>query len=327
MHRFILIFQVAVSDSPKNTKLHGANMALPIHALASLYAPGNITNVLAFVRRCYDYVRTKNQLGEYPQSFVSTLRTAETNEINRKLIAEITRAFLHRADPGAYHLLWEDQNVMVSHVIATNWVCKFESIICHFDQPIRPNIFPNLSNCLSSLVSDRRIRFWKILATRRACVGPIYPNHLRQRATGVSWEWILRVREIFAFICLWNPHQHHARHHDRFSYVTTNTWVRYELLVGWPFPSKYEAYLSTISISCIYSALECVFVFVHECTYISIITGSNHVAAHVSRLFLFLLFLVVLVVAVAVVVNVTIVAVACVQTFYHRPCENMKTFS
>lgn len=103
---------VAVSDSPNNTKLHGANMALPIHALASLYAPGNITNVLAFVRRCYDYVRTKNQLGEYPQSFVSTLRTAETNEINRKLITELTRTFLHKADPGAYHLLWEDQNVM-----------------------------------------------------------------------------------------------------------------------------------------------------------------------------------------------------------------------
>ncbi|THD28197.1 hypothetical protein D915_001007 [Fasciola hepatica] len=105
---------VAVGDSPKNTELHGANMALPINALASLYAPGNITNVLAFVRRCYDHVRTKNRLLESAQSFVSTLRTAETEDINRKLITEVTKAFQRMAAPGAYHLLWEDRILMDS---------------------------------------------------------------------------------------------------------------------------------------------------------------------------------------------------------------------
>ncbi|VDP70091.1 unnamed protein product [Echinostoma caproni] len=105
---------VAVEQGSNHSELYGANMALPIPALTTMYAPGNITKVLAFVRECYEHVREVNHLNKTAHAFVSTLRTSATLEINQKLVEETTKRFREMSEPGAYHLLWEDQTLMVS---------------------------------------------------------------------------------------------------------------------------------------------------------------------------------------------------------------------
>lgn len=97
-----------------NGQILGANLVLPVNSLADLYAPGNISHVVDFATNCYAWARSKDPSGEPVESYVSTLRAYNRDDVNRYLIQHTVTQFLIHSKPGSQHFVWEAGSVMVS---------------------------------------------------------------------------------------------------------------------------------------------------------------------------------------------------------------------
>lgn len=96
--------------------MNGANLVLSTSKLGDMYAPGMITSVLDFVTKCYEWAKPNSRRIPSSSAYVSTLRVASKDEINRALIKYTVEQFLRATTYGSYHFVWETNSKMVSQI-------------------------------------------------------------------------------------------------------------------------------------------------------------------------------------------------------------------
>ncbi|CAH8452787.1 unnamed protein product [Schistosoma turkestanicum] len=121
-----LISCITLKANSLKSRLNGANLVLPLSNLNDMYAPGLITSVLDFVTKCYEWAKPHSRSISSGSAFISTLRVAATNEINRALITYSTEQFLRATTHGSYHFVWEKNTQMRQFMKELN----YEQVAC-----------------------------------------------------------------------------------------------------------------------------------------------------------------------------------------------------
>ncbi|CAI2724896.1 unnamed protein product [Schistosoma spindalis] len=121
-----LLSSITLQSDNSESKLNGANLVLITSKLGDMYAPGMITSVLDFVTKCYEWAKPNTRRIPSSSAYVSTLRVASKDEINRALIEYTAEQFSRATTYGSYHFVWERDSQMKEFMKRLN----YEQIAC-----------------------------------------------------------------------------------------------------------------------------------------------------------------------------------------------------
>ncbi|XP_018648479.1 hypothetical protein Smp_173630 [Schistosoma mansoni] len=94
---------VSLIGKTVESNISGVNLVLPMKKLDDMYAPYFISNVLNFVRKCYQK-HSKNMVNT---TYISIMRHADSVKTGREIIKSSSEHFKRHTPSGSLYLLWE----------------------------------------------------------------------------------------------------------------------------------------------------------------------------------------------------------------------------
>ncbi|CAH8457638.1 unnamed protein product [Schistosoma curassoni] len=98
-----IISTVSLVGKSVESNISGVNLVLPMKKLGDMYAPYFISNVLDFVRQCYQH----HAGNKVDTTYISIMRSADSVEIGHDIIKSSSEHFKRHTPSGSLYLLWD----------------------------------------------------------------------------------------------------------------------------------------------------------------------------------------------------------------------------